>query len=170
MQRARKKSRPNASNDSEGYLSLYKASSDALAALYIDSSLLEPRRATSSASREPSSARSSTSAGQSKGRLRTPDGDPSHLPLLDPTPNKGETARRPISGRNTLLKSIEEDYKETYLLPIINEKAAILDALYEVKHLAYKDAVALEIYDSLRLERSRDRNRTYDIAETNGQP
>ncbi|RCI11843.1 hypothetical protein L249_7558 [Ophiocordyceps polyrhachis-furcata BCC 54312] len=33
------KSRPNASNDSEGYLSLYKASSDALAALYIDSSV-----------------------------------------------------------------------------------------------------------------------------------
>ncbi|RCI09916.1 hypothetical protein L249_8392 [Ophiocordyceps polyrhachis-furcata BCC 54312] len=39
MQRARRKSRPNASNDSEGYLSLYKASSDALAALYIDSSV-----------------------------------------------------------------------------------------------------------------------------------
>ncbi|RCI15514.1 hypothetical protein L249_3544 [Ophiocordyceps polyrhachis-furcata BCC 54312] len=49
---------------------------------------------------------------------------------------------------------------------IINEKAAILDALYEVKYLAYEDAVALEIYNSLRLERSRDRNRTYDIAET----
>ncbi|RCI13653.1 hypothetical protein L249_5573 [Ophiocordyceps polyrhachis-furcata BCC 54312] len=32
---------------------------------------------------------------QSKGRLRTPEGDPSHLPLLDPTPNKGEIARRP---------------------------------------------------------------------------
>ncbi|RCI15272.1 hypothetical protein L249_6906 [Ophiocordyceps polyrhachis-furcata BCC 54312] len=84
---------------------------------------------------------------QSKGRLKTPEGDPSYLPLLDPTPNKGETARRPI-----------------------NEKAAILDALYEVKYLAYGDAIALEIYDSLRLERSRDRNRTYNIAETNGQP
>ncbi|RCI09917.1 hypothetical protein L249_8391 [Ophiocordyceps polyrhachis-furcata BCC 54312] len=54
----------------------------------------------------------------------------------------------------------------TQIAAQINEKAAILDALYEVKYLAYEDAVALEIYDSLRLERSRDCDRTYDIAET----
>ncbi|RCI08615.1 hypothetical protein L249_4862 [Ophiocordyceps polyrhachis-furcata BCC 54312] len=139
---------------------------------------------------------------QSKGRLRTPEGDPSHLPLPDPTPNKGETARRPITKKLTFCrrhlraflasfnplvcvdritapkallirrdlghgayKTLEEIRPSQFSCiesceEIINEKAAILDALYEVKHLAHEDAVALEIYDSLRLERSRDRDRT----------
>ncbi|RCI08613.1 hypothetical protein L249_4862 [Ophiocordyceps polyrhachis-furcata BCC 54312] len=240
------KSRPNASNDGEGYLSLYKASSDALAVLYVDSSLKEkivrsekmaPRawkgylvgievvrardirfvnRARLSAivdnpSIEFKACLEEEERDQSKGRLRTPEGDPSHLPLPDPTPNKGETARRPITKKLTFCrrhlraflasfnplvcvdritapkallirrdlghgayKTLEEIRPSQFscidsnaplkISPVkarsINEKAAILDALYEVKHLAHEDAVALEIYDSLRLERSRDRDRT----------
>ncbi|RCI10334.1 hypothetical protein L249_4365 [Ophiocordyceps polyrhachis-furcata BCC 54312] len=46
---------------------------------------------------------------QSKGRLRTPKGDPSHLPLLDPTPNKGETARRPTAFTEKILDIFDAD-------------------------------------------------------------
>ncbi|RCI11847.1 hypothetical protein L249_7559 [Ophiocordyceps polyrhachis-furcata BCC 54312] len=48
-------------------------------------------------------------ARQSKGRLRTPERDPSHLPLLDPTPNKGETARCPTAFTEKILDIFDAD-------------------------------------------------------------
>ncbi|RCI11974.1 hypothetical protein L249_4610 [Ophiocordyceps polyrhachis-furcata BCC 54312] len=117
------KSRPNASNDSEGYLSLHKASSDALAALYIDSS-----------------------------------GYTAYITKLKEKIVRSEKiAPRAWKGYLVGIEVIRA--RDIRFVNRARLSAIIEDPSIEFK-ASYEDAVALEIYDSLRLERSRDRDRT----------